>query len=50
MPDQINLEIGAITTVDIALHIRVINPADIGEVVLHLRLVTELRADTIPLA
>ena len=50
MPDQINLEIGAITAVDIALHIRVINPADIGEVELQLRLVTELSADAIPLA
>ena len=50
MPDQVNLEIGAITVVYIALHIRVIDPADIDEVVLQLRLVAELGAGAVPLA
>ena len=50
MPDQINLEVGAIAAVHIALHIGVIDPADIDEVVLQLRLVVELVAGAVPLA
>jgi hypothetical protein len=50
MPDQINLEVGAIAAVYIVLHIRVIDSAHIDEVVLQLRLVVDLVAGAVPLA
>ena len=48
MTDQVNLKVGATTVVHVALHISVIDPADVDEVVLQLRLVVELVTHSVP--